>query len=81
MMITAMQASRYQSAALDQQLLTIAISAAIIRTQLEQPICADEHARLAADLEQIELVRRTLEQHFTTLERTRRPWWRRLLRV
>jgi hypothetical protein len=81
MIISATQASPHASAALDQQLLTIAISAAIIRTQLEQPICADDHARLAAELEQIELVRSTLEQHFIALERPRQPWWRRLLRM
>jgi hypothetical protein len=80
-MITAMLASSHEAAQSDQDLLAIAISAAIIRTQLEQPICTDEHARLAAELEHIELVRRTLEQQFTALERSRRPWWRRLFRV
>jgi hypothetical protein len=79
MIITAMPAVRNEVAELDQDLLAIAISAAIIRTQLEQPICADERAELARELERIELVRRTLEQHVTALERPRQAWWRRLL--
>ena len=65
-MITAIQASSHDAAQPDQDLLAIAISAAIIRTQLEQPMCADERAQLAAELERIGLVRRMLEGHFTT---------------
>ena len=80
-MISAIPAVRHEVAELDQDLLAIAISAAIIRTQLEQPICADEPARLVAELERIELVRHTLEQHFTTLEHPRRSWWQRLVRM
>jgi hypothetical protein len=80
-MITALPVSSHEAAELEQHLLAIAISAAIIRTQLDQPMCADERARLAAELEHIELVRRTLEQHFIALEHPQRPRWRRLLRV
>ena len=74
------QAPSHESAETDQQLLAVAISAALIRTQLDQPLCADERARLAKDLEQVEMLRRALEQQYAVLRRPRFGW-RRLLRA
>jgi hypothetical protein len=71
----ATQAPSHEASETDQQLLAVAISAALIRTQLDQPLCADERARLADDLEQVEMIRRALEQQHAALRRPRFGWW------
>jgi hypothetical protein len=79
-MTLALHGSSYESAEPD-QLLEIAISAALIRTQLDRPLCTDERDHLTAELEQVEMIRHVLEQQVTAQEHPRRRWWQRLLQV